>query len=306
MRSSPGSRSGSARTSRRCGCTSTGARTRARSTGSATSASRGRPPATRRGSAARRSTSTSAAPSGRAPRSRGPVFRRVPTQELDELVHGLVGGWLDGPGGRREHASVSGQDDGRRARPCWPGASRRGAGERRRQREHHRADGRPRGRGAVGRVRGARAVGRARVGARSGSATASPLDRVPGRRRRPDRHGVPHRPGGAGLLDRHRPAAAGDARPRSRSCASDTPGSGSSCSRPTGGQRAASRRPPRAEPVPPLGGAAASLLQRPQGPAAQPGARGARLLGHRACAATSGPRAPTSARSRSTTTTTRS
>jgi ferredoxin-nitrite reductase len=25
-----------------------------------------------------------------------PVFRRVPTQELDELVHGLIGGWLEG------------------------------------------------------------------------------------------------------------------------------------------------------------------------------------------------------------------
>jgi ferredoxin-nitrite reductase len=25
-----------------------------------------------------------------------PVFRRVPTQDLDGLVHGLVGGWLDG------------------------------------------------------------------------------------------------------------------------------------------------------------------------------------------------------------------
>jgi hypothetical protein len=24
------------------------------------------------------------------------VFRRVPTQELDELVHGLVDGWLEG------------------------------------------------------------------------------------------------------------------------------------------------------------------------------------------------------------------
>ena len=96
---------------------------------------------------------------------------------------------------------------------CWSGASRRGAGERRRPHEQHRAAGRPRGGGAVGRVRGSRALGRPRVGDRAVRRPARPLDRVPGRRRRADRHGVPHRPGGAGVLDRHRPAPAGDPRP---------------------------------------------------------------------------------------------
>ncbi len=44
----------------------------------------------------------------------------------------------------------------------------------------------------------------------------------------------------------------------------------------------APRRSPRAEPVPPVGRATASVLQRPQGPAAQPRPRRPRLLGDRA------------------------
>ena len=65
---------------------------------------------------------------------------------------------------------------GRRTRSSagWPGASRRAAGERRRQRDQHRAPGRPRGGRALGRVRGARALGRARVGARAVRRSGSP------------------------------------------------------------------------------------------------------------------------------------
>ena len=121
-------RRGSARTSRSCGCTSTAARTRARSTGSATSASRGRPPATRTGSAARRTTSTSAAALGPRRRDRAAgVPARADAGARRARSHGLVGGWLDEPGGGREHARVLRQDDGRRARP--PGRARAGTSE---------------------------------------------------------------------------------------------------------------------------------------------------------------------------------
>ena len=69
---------------------------------------------------------------------------------------------------------------------------------------------------------------------------------------------------------------------------------------------APARRPARAEPLLPLGRAAAPLLQRAQGAAADAASRRRRRLGRPDCAATSGPVAPTSARSRSTTTTARS
>ena len=75
-----------------CGCTSTAARTPAPSTGSATSASRARPPATRAACGGRPTTSSSAAASGPSPRSASSLFRRVPTDELDAAVEGLIAG----------------------------------------------------------------------------------------------------------------------------------------------------------------------------------------------------------------------
>ena len=80
---------------RACACTSTAARTPAASTGSATSASRGRPSATRRVGATRPTTCSSAARSGRTPPSGGPSSAAFPTEELDEMVAGLIVGWLD-------------------------------------------------------------------------------------------------------------------------------------------------------------------------------------------------------------------
>ena len=107
-----------------CACTSTAARTRAGSTGSATSASRGRPRATRRASAARPTTSTCAARSGRARRSRARVPPR-PDGELDELVGGLVGGWLERRGGRRGLPVVPRPGRPTTSSASWSGASRR-------------------------------------------------------------------------------------------------------------------------------------------------------------------------------------
>ena len=83
------------------------------------------------------------------------------------------------------------------------------------------------------------------------------------------------------------------------------PGCGSSCSRPTAARCSVSSTA-TGRTCSSARWSSGSLLQRPQGAAAQPGARGRSTPGSPACAATSGPRAPTSARSRSTTTTTRS
>ena len=88
--------SASATTSPACACTSTAARTPAPSTGSATSASRARPCATTRASARQaydiflRGGLGARAAIGR------PLFRRVPTEELDATVEGSSPGWLDG------------------------------------------------------------------------------------------------------------------------------------------------------------------------------------------------------------------
>ena len=120
-----------------------------------------------------------------------PVFRRVPTEELDATVEGLVAGWLGGTPRRRVVPRVLRPLDRRRARR--PRRPRAGASssERRRQREPvRRGAGRARGRRAVGRVRGPGAAGAARVGVRAVLAADRDLDRVPDRRLRPDRHGV--------------------------------------------------------------------------------------------------------------------
>ncbi len=235
-----------------------------------------------------------------------PVFRRVPTGELDELVDAARRS--AGSTGART-ARASGRFS--TARPttssaCSSGASRRGAGGRRRPHEQHRAARRSRGGRAVGRVRGSASRGTcssgrsSRFGDRLALSTAfqdgdvALIDMA-----------YAHRPGRSGLLDRHRPAAPGDPRPdRAAPRAVSGPAPRASLAR----RRAAAapRRPARAEPVPPVGRAAAPLLQRPQGAAAEPRAGRPRRLGHRAFAATSGRRGRTSARSRSTTTTTRS
>ena len=78
-----------------CACISTGARTRAPSTGSAISGSRAQPCATRTASAARPTTSTCAALDRPAAIARA-VFKRVPSEELDDAVLGLVAGWVSG------------------------------------------------------------------------------------------------------------------------------------------------------------------------------------------------------------------
>ena len=53
-----------------------------------------------------------------------PVFRRVPTEELDDAVDGLVGGWLGRARRRRDVPGVLRPADRRRARARWPAASR--------------------------------------------------------------------------------------------------------------------------------------------------------------------------------------
>ncbi len=120
----------SATTSPSCASTSTAARTPARSTGSATSASRARPCATTRASATRPTTSSCAAASAPARRSARPVFRRVPTEELDETVERPDRRLARRPRARRELPRVLRPHDRRRARrPGRPraGPTRRGA-----------------------------------------------------------------------------------------------------------------------------------------------------------------------------------
>ncbi len=67
-------------------------RTRAHSTGSATSASRARRRATRAACAGRPTTSSCAAASGPSPQIGKSLFRRVPTDEVDAAVEGLIAG----------------------------------------------------------------------------------------------------------------------------------------------------------------------------------------------------------------------
>ena len=64
-----------------------------------------------------------------------PVFRRVPTQELDELVQAL--GRAAGSRAAGTARACGRISTGRRTRSsaCWSGASRRAAGERRRPHE---------------------------------------------------------------------------------------------------------------------------------------------------------------------------
>ena len=107
------------------GSTSTAARTRARSTGSATSASRARRRATRAACAGRPTTSSCAAASGPSPQIGKSLFRRVPTDELDAAVEGLIAGWLDAARAGRDVHGVLAPPDRRRA---WS-AGRPRAGE---------------------------------------------------------------------------------------------------------------------------------------------------------------------------------
>ena len=75
---------------------------------------------------------------GRARRSPGPVFRRVPTGSSTRPVDGLVGGWL---AGRADGESFRAFCDGRptRSSACCRARAGAQAGERRRPREQHRA-----------------------------------------------------------------------------------------------------------------------------------------------------------------------
>ena len=83
-----------------------------------------------RASAGRPTTSSCAAASGPDAAIGRPLFRRVPTEELDAAVEGLVGGWLDGRARRRELRRVRAP-----ARPTTSSASLRRASSRRSERE---------------------------------------------------------------------------------------------------------------------------------------------------------------------------
>ena len=135
---------------------------------------------------------------------------------------------------------------------------------------------------------------------------ARDLDRVPGGRRRPDRHGLRDRPDDPRVLDRHGPPAAGDVRP-DRAAARALPGpAGSSCSRPTPRQvqRLVDRHGPNL-----FRHSVEQRLLCCNVRKVQPltrRARRPRRLGHRPPPRPVGVTHPTSARSRSTTTTARS
>ena len=88
--------------SARSACSWTAARTPARSTGSPTSASRARRRATPTASACRPTTSSCAAGSAPDAQIGKALFRRVPSEELDAAVAGLIQGWLDGREGEDE------------------------------------------------------------------------------------------------------------------------------------------------------------------------------------------------------------
>ena len=91
-----------------------------------------------------------------------PVFKRVPTEELDEAVVGLVGGWVDARGAGETFRNSA------TARPTKSWASRRTRSRAgRKERHERRSVGRSRGGGARRRVRRGGARGRARVGDRA-------------------------------------------------------------------------------------------------------------------------------------------
>ena len=54
-----------------------------------------------------------------------PVFRRVPAEELADTVTGLLDGWLQQRGNRRELPRVLRPHERRASSASWPGASRR-------------------------------------------------------------------------------------------------------------------------------------------------------------------------------------
>ena len=125
--------SASATTSPGSGSTWTAARTPARSTGSATSASRARRCATTQGK--RRQAYDVFLRGGLGPQAAiaRPVFRRVPTEELDETVERLVAGWLAARAdGETFRAFCDRTSDERAGRPGRAASRRRD--ERRRRR----------------------------------------------------------------------------------------------------------------------------------------------------------------------------
>ena len=123
-------------------------------------------------------------------------------------------------------------------------------------------------------------MGPARVGDRPLRWPPRDLDRLPGGRCRADRHGLQDRPGRARLLDGHGSPAAGDVRP-DRAAPRPLRGPPPRAHLTRRGSGAAPRRPPRAEPLLQVGREPAPLLQRPQGAAADEGARRPRRLGDR-------------------------
>ena len=128
------------------------------------------------------------------------------------------------------------------------------------------------------------------------------LDGAADRQRDPDRSRLQALSRDPGVHDRHRAPAGGEP-PGDRRPARPLPGP-----RPA---RAAARRQrgraddalARPEPLPRQHRPPAALLQRAQGPSAEPASRRSRRVDHRASGATSGRAGRTSARSRSTTTT---
>ena len=169
-----------------------------------------------RRSAARPTTSSCAAGSAPAPRSARPLFRRVPTEELDDAVDGLVGGWLDARATDESFRAFCDRIDRRRARGPRARAALedrpRGATRMREREEagsvsvraHRRAGGR-RARRSSSRARSREAL--LEWALERFSPRIAHLDRVPDRRRRAHRHGLRDRPERAGLLGRHRPPA---------------------------------------------------------------------------------------------------
>ena len=135
-----------------------------------------------------------------------PVFRRVPTEELDDAVVGLVGGWVAGRARGRDLPLVLRPHDRRRARLVLAGA-----------REAHASvatellDDLEAGELSV-EFEGEEPEVVLEWAIERFSPTHLDLDRVPDRRRRAAAHGVRDRSDDPHVQRRHRPAAAGDVR----------------------------------------------------------------------------------------------
>ncbi len=233
-----------------------------------------------------------------------PVFRRVPAEELTDAVTGLLDGWLaQRQDERRELSRVLRPRERRRARRA--GRARAGEEpERGSAGMSEELDDLEAGELSV-EFEGAEPRGAPRVGDRPLRRRPRPVDGVPGGRRRADRHGLRIDPAvrvfsiDTGRLPSETFELIEELRER-------YPGLRLYAALAGRAAGSAARRPARAEPLLPLRRAAAALLQRPQGAAADTAPRPASTPGSPGCAATSGPAAPTSARSRSTTTTARS